>query len=110
MESNYALYIKEREPNKRIIESNKGFATYILNEKECYIVDVFVRKEYRNLGVCKNFVETIRKIAKNNSCDFLTTSVCPTALGSTRSLEIALKCGFILDSSINNLIFFKQDI
>ena len=44
MESNYAQYIKERE-GKEIVEDHKGFATFVITDKECYIVDIFVKKK-----------------------------------------------------------------
>ena len=109
-ESNYALYIKEREPSKKIIENKKGFATYIINIRECYLVDVFVKQEYRKSGESFKFVESVAKIAKDAGCKFLTTSASPTAAGSTSSLKVILSHGFELDSSINNLIFFKKEL
>lgn len=109
-ESNYALYIREREPNKEIFEDEKGFITYIINGKECYIVDVFVKKEFRNSGISKKYVEQVSQIACETECEFLTTSASPNANGSTESLHVILSHGFELESSINNLIFFRKNL
>ena len=109
MESNYAQYIKERE-DKHILEDHKGFATYFISDLECYIVDVFVKKEYRKQNVGRDYIDQIEKIAKEHGCKYLTTTVCPNANGSTDSLKATLSVGFNLDSSTNNLIFFRKEI
>lgn len=72
----YAEYIKERE-GKDIIEDEKGFATYLYTpiRNEIYIVDVYVRPEYRRQGVARDYVDTIINIAKEKNCEYLITSV-----------------------------------
>lgn len=72
----YAEYIKERE-GKDIIEDEKGFATYLYTpvRNEIYIVDVYVRPEYRMQGIAKQYVDNIEEIAKEMNCDYLLTSV-----------------------------------
>ena len=108
--SNYAKYIEERE-GKYIYEDEKGFATYVFNTKdECYIMDIFVQKEYRKEGMAAYYTDEIEKIAKERGCTYLVGSVSPKANNSTQSLQFMLSLGFTLDSCINNLIFFKRDI
>ena len=109
MESNYALYITERE-GKSIIEDEKGFATYNINGDNCYIVDIFVRKEYRKENIASKYADEITKIAKENGCTYLTGSVCPTAHGANTSMKVLLAYGFKLESSINNFIYFRKEI
>lgn len=109
MESNYGLYIKERE-GRCIYEDERGFATYTMNDKSCYIQDIFVKKEYRNQKVASDYADKIAEIAKNNGCIFLIGSVCPSTNGSTESLKVLLGYGFRLDHSIGDLIFFRKEI
>jgi GNAT superfamily N-acetyltransferase len=110
VESNYALYLRERDPEKEIYEDEKGFVTYIITGEECYIVDTFVKKEYRNKGIASYYGDTVTKIAKESGCTYLTGSVCPMANGATGSMKFLLSYGFKLKSSINNLIFFRKEI
>jgi ribosomal protein S18 acetylase RimI-like enzyme len=109
MESNYALYIKERE-GKEIIEDEKGFATFVINDKECYIIDIFVKEEHRKEKIASKYADQITEFAKVNGCLYLTGSVCPSAKGSNESLKVLLGYGFELQSSINNMIFFRKVI
>ena len=109
MESNYALYIKERE-GKEIIEDSKGFATFTINEDNCYIVDIFVKEEYRQENIASKYADEITMIAKENGCKYLTGSVCPKAHGSDTSLKVLLAYGFKLESSVNNFIYFRKEI
>lgn len=109
MESNYGLYIKERE-NRCIYEDRKGFATYSINDKSCYIQDIFVKKEFRQENVASEYADKITEIARNNGCTFLIGSVCPTTSGSTESLKVLLGYGFKLDHAVNNMIYFRKEI
>lgn len=108
MSSNYAKYIEERE-GKYIYEDERGFATYVFNDGgECYIMDIFVQKEYRKDGIATFYGKEIEKIAKEKDCRYLVGSVSPTANGSTESMKFMIAYGFELDSCINNLIFLRK--
>jgi len=109
MESNYSLYLKERE-NREIFEDEKGFATYSFSEDSCYIQDIFVKEEHRKEGIASYYADKISEIAREKGCKYLTGSVCPMAHGSTESLKVLLGYGFKLESSINNFIFFKKEL
>ena len=46
--SMYGDYIKEHRGDG-IVENERGFASYrFLNERQCYIIDIFVHRDYRN--------------------------------------------------------------
>lgn len=109
MESNYALYIKERE-GKEILESEKGFATYYFLSDGCYLQDIFVKPEYRESKEATRMANNIAEIAKLKGFNKLYGTVCPTTNGSTESLKVLLAYGFKLDSSLNNLIVLVKDL
>lgn len=109
MESNYAQYIKERE-GKEIVEDHKGFATFVITDKECYIVDIFVKKKYRKEKIASKYADQITELAKERGCRYLLGSVCPYADSATASLKALLGYGFSLSSSTNDMIFFRKDI
>lgn len=109
MSSHYANYIKERE-GFGIVEDSRGFATYKISGEECYIKDIFVKKEFRQKNVASEFADQIAEIAKEAGCKFLTGTVCPQAEGATTSLTVLLRYGFKLLSSKENLIIFIKEI
>lgn len=109
MESLYSKYIKER-LNKKIIETDRGFATFIINGKECYIEDIYVTPEYRQSGEASKMADEITKIALNSDCSYLIGSVAPVANNSTDSLKVLLSYGFKLHSIKNELIVLVKNI
>ena len=109
MSSLYAAYVKERE-NKDIIESDKGFATYIFMEDGVYIEDIYVHPEYRKTDIASAMADEIAHIARGKGLKKLYGSVVPTARNSTASLKVLLAYGFTLQNSSNNFIWFSKDI
>lgn len=106
----YANYVRERTEDQ-IIENDVGFATYrYLNEKQVYIVDIYVLPEHRKLGDASAIADSICKDAKQRGCTELIGSVVPSAKGSTESLKVLLAYGMRLQSSAQDLILFKKDI
>lgn len=106
----YANYIRER-TNDEIIETDTGFATYrFLNEKQVYLVDIFILPEHRKLGDASAISDSICRLAKERGCTELLGSVVPSTKGSTESLKVLLAYGMRLDSAANDLIIFKKDI
>lgn len=106
----YAQYLKDREGGEVFEIQNQGFATYFINNQECYIRDVYVVPELRKTGICSSMVESISKIAKTKGCNYLITTVMPTAPYSTESIKVVLACGFKLVNSNSQLVYFKKDI
>jgi predicted GNAT family acetyltransferase len=109
MSSLYAKYILERE-NKNIIETDSGFATYIIQGEECYIENIFVLEEMRKKGSASYLAGRVTEIAKEMNCKRLIGSVRPSARGSTESLKVLLAYGFKLLSASNDAIFFVKEI
>lgn len=102
-------YFKERE-GAESIETDEGFATYIISDSECYLKDIFVRPEFRKAGTATRIANEVVRIARLKGCTFLTGSVCPKAKNSTASLQVLIGYGMELFSSQDNLIIFKKDI
>jgi GNAT superfamily N-acetyltransferase len=106
----YADYLKER-TDDHILETYQGFATYrFLNEKQCYIIDIYVAPDYRYAGVASEMADVIAGRAKGKGCTELLGTVNPTAKGSTESLKVLIQYGMKLHSSSDNVIVFKKDI
>lgn len=109
MNSNYALYIKERE-GKDIIETEQGFATYYFDEDSVYIADVYVRPEYRNKNVAKDFFETIEEIAKEKGLKECITYADTSAKGYEISKSALLSNSFEIIGFVDNMVFFKRNL
>jgi len=107
----YADYLKER-TNDEILESNEGFATYrYLNEgKSVYIIDIYVRPEFRQTGAASALANVICQIADKKGCTEVLGTVIPSAKGSTASLKVLLAYGMELQHSSNDLIVFRKAI
>lgn len=105
----YAEYINELS-GKEIIESDKGFTTYYINNDTCYIEDIFVLPEFRKDGIALEMANSVKNIAKERGCKKLYGTVLPTTKGSTHSLRLLIEYGFKLDSALNNLIVLVKDI
>lgn len=108
--SMYAEYIKER-TDDHILETETGFATYrFLGDATCYIIDIYVKPEFRKQSVASDIADTIMGIAKSSGYKKLIGSVVPSAKGSTTSLRVLLGYGMTLESCSNDFILFKKDI
>lgn len=108
----YADYIKERE-GRNIVEDEDGFATFIFcgpEQKECYIVDIYVRPEKRKTGKAASFADTITDIARKVGCTYLSGSVDARTNGATESLWVLLRYGFHVVGVAENLIWFRKEL
>lgn len=106
----YADYITER-TNDLIIEHDKGFATYrYLNEKQVYVIDIFVSQEFRSSGYALQLVNEIANKAKLKGCTEMIGTVVPSTKNSTYSLKGLFWYGMKLDSATNDLIVCKKEI
>lgn len=109
--SMYADYINER-TNDFILETDSGFATYryLDNDKVVYIVDIYIRPEFRNSTFATCLANEITKLAKAKGCIKMLGSVVPSTKGSTISLKVLLGYGMSLESSGPDYIIFRKDI
>lgn len=111
MASMYAKYLTERTTDL-ILETEKGYATYryLEDQKTVYIVDIFVEKEFRALGVATDLANAICNEARGKGYLKCLGSVVPSMKNSTISMKVLLGYGMQLESSTNNFILFKKDL
>jgi len=106
----YGDYIKEKLGDE-IIENNFGFITYrYLNVEQCYIVDIYVKPQYREGRVATDLANLVLEEAKNFGCKELLGTVVPSSKDSTISLKVLLGYGMKLKQSLDNLIIFGKEI
>jgi len=89
----YAQYIKERQDH-RILENEHAFITYQIKDKECFIVDMFVRKEYRRKGAGLSILNELKAIVEG--CAVITANIWLWDSNCHGTLQGALACGFKL--------------
>lgn len=109
--SMYAAYLNER-TNDEILETEKGFATfrYLNDFKTVYIVDIYVRPDFRKDGIAGALADTIVEMAKASGATELLGTVAPSAKNSTDSLKVLLAYGMKLHSATSDCIIFRKDI
>jgi|SRR6185312_14068650 len=106
----YADYLSER-TDDYILENEKGFITWrYLNETQVYIVDLFVKKEFRRGSVASKLADHVVSIAKNTGRTELLGTVVPSTKGSNDSLRVLWGYGMALHAAEPNLIIMKKDI
>ncbi len=106
----YGDYITEK-VGDGIIEWKEGFATYrFLNNEQVYIVDIYVRPDFRKTRVASDMADMIVGIAKEKGAKELIGSVVPSNKNSTDSLKVLLAYGMTLKSASNDLIIFRKEI
>lgn len=106
----YSEYLKEKTDDE-ILELEAGFATYrFLNEKQVYIVDIYVREYARKTRIASAMADSIVKIAKKRGCTELIGTVVPSMKNSTDSLKVLLGYGMSLKGIEGNMVLFGKDI
>lgn len=107
----YAMYLTERTDDK-IIEISEGFATYRYypKTKSVYIIDIFVKPEFRNSNVASKMADSIIEEAKKEGFIQAIGTVAPSAKGSTASMRVLLAYGMVLDSASQDVVVFRKDI
>ncbi len=107
----FAEYVAERLGDE-IIENDKSFVTYrYLNDnKSVYIVDIYVKPEYRKSKIASHLADEVVRIAKGKGATELIGTVSPAANNATDSLKVLLGYGMHLDSANEQVIVFKKEI
>ncbi len=109
----HSEYIRERLGDE-VLEYDEGFATYrFLDDsgvKAVYIVDIFVRPDFRKTRMASVMADEICEKAKAQGCTRIIGSVSPSAKNATDSLKVLLGYGMTLYCSTNEAIIFKKEL
>ncbi len=107
----YAEYLTER-TGDHIFETVNGFATYrYLNDgKSVYIIDIFVKPEYRKGRIATVMANHICFEAKEKGATELLGTVNPSAKNSTSGLRVLLAYGMSLLSASQDVIVLRKDL
>jgi ribosomal protein S18 acetylase RimI-like enzyme len=106
----YGDYIRER-TSDHYKETDKGWVTYrYLNEKQCYIIDIYTRPDFRQTGAASTLADLVVEEAKSKGCSELIGTVVPSMKNSTISLKVLFAYGMDLQSCHDNVIICKKDL
>ena len=106
----YADYLKER-TNDNILETEHGFATFrYLNEKQVYIIDIYVIPQFREEGIAARMANAIGMEAKSVGCTEMIGTVNLGTNNTKQSLIVLMKYGMDLLRAENNMIILKKDL
>lgn len=111
--SMYASYVRERLGDE-VLETDKGFATYRYIKEggvdAVYIVDLFVKTDFRKENVASEMADMIVEAAKAVGCKRLIGTVNPSAKNATTSLKVLLGYGMELHWCTQDTITFKKEL
>lgn len=111
MDSLYSKYLKETEEIS-CIENEFGFATYQMNleQKFCYIINLYVVPNKRNLDYASKFADEISREAYESGCIKLIGSVDLAFKDPDTSIKVLHGYGMKISSINGNKIFFEKEI
>jgi len=110
MKSHYAQYLEELTSNCHMYEDDKGFFIYEINDKEFYMKEIYVQKEFRQNGVAKDYDKKAVEMAKEFGCVYIKGSVVPVNNGATISLKMQLALGYELLYCDGFTIYLKKEL
>ena len=102
-------YFKER-LDIETIRDRSGFICFKILGEECFIQELFVLREMRNLGMAHRLIEAVESRARDSGCKYLTTSVHAPAKGSTLAIKTVLSNGGKLIGVQGQDIYFKKEL
>jgi len=105
----YFDYIKERQ-NLEGFRTDFGFVTFKVVENEFFIENMYVQKQDRGLGKVEILIDECLKIAKSKECAIITANIYLADSGANRTLRAALRLGFRLEASNNNVLLIKKEV
>lgn len=106
----YGDYVKERLGDE-ILETSSGFATYrYTDENTVYLIDLYVMRDFRNMGVAADLADRVCEIARVKGCTRMIGSVVPSSRGSADSMRVLLAYGMVPESSGVDYVIFKKGI
>ncbi len=108
--SMYGQYITER-TNREILETEHGFATFqVLPNNIFYIIDIFIKPEYRRSRKASELTDNLENIAKEKGSKWILGSVDDAAKGAEVSHKALQAYGFKPYKSAGSMNFYLKPI
>jgi len=108
LDSHYFKYVNEREGSE-ILNKYYGFITYKTHQEECFIVDMFIDKEYRGSKKSKEMINDLSSIAKSKGCSFISAHIQDNDKCVTKTISAAIANGFkIFEANHGRITIIKN--
>ena len=106
----YADYIRERS-NDIIIEDETGFIQFrFLNEKQVFIVELYVLPEFRRSGLGSKLADRVVAFAKIQGCVELLAAVWVESKNSKISILSCIGYGMLPYGTSGESLLFRKEI
>jgi len=107
----YAEYIKEV-CDLHIEYTEDYFFTYEINDTYVYLQTVYIKKEKRESGQIDEILKKVYKIAKDNKCSLVSSSICKNVKDEvkSRSHHILTKNLFKEYDNDDNMIYYCRGV
>ncbi len=105
----FETYIRERE-GKKTFTTEYGFVTYRVHEKEIYLADMFIKREFRNPVRARELVNHVFALARLMGVPSVTTTVNVGQKGCEDYVKLNLHFGFKIIGLANADILFSKDV
>ncbi|MGZ3770060.1 MAG: hypothetical protein ACXVCP_00390 [Bdellovibrio sp.] len=105
----YVKYIKERE-GAEILSNENGFASYKINEKELFIINMFIDKQKRSTGLFRKMINELSNIALLNKCECLSANIHLWDNGANKTLMSALHLDFKVTRAESGILLIVKDL
>lgn len=105
----YKEYWKETF-GRDVVENESGFASYKITGDYCYIVDIYVKPEYRKMNIASKLADKICVIAKERKCKHVIGTVNLQSSDPTRSMAVLIGYGMKIHTQDTNTTVLIKDI
>lgn len=94
-----------------VMETTKGFVHYrYLNEKQVYIINIYVRQEYRRSKEASILADAVCDEAKNRGCSEVLGTVSLKASHSDASMKVLAGYGMKAIHAHDDVITYSKEI
>lgn len=104
---NYKSYLKERQ-KALILDKPEGFVIYKVNGEECFIIEMFLKKEHRKSDALFELFSDL--LVLNSSCKIISGNIHLSDAGCNRTLNAAFKLGFKVAQANNNCLLIVKEL
>lgn len=109
IDSLWEMYVSERKGHK-VISKEFGFVSYAINGPECYLAEIFVKKEFRKYGKTHELLKDLFENAKLYGCEFVSANIYLSDRGANDTLGVALKVGFKVVQCGQDVLLIEKKI
>lgn len=87
-----------------------GFVLYRIENDQCFIQDLYIKKDSRGKELFRTLVDVVVEAAKKHKCNRLVSQINVANATSSASISMHTKYGMKLVSAHNNVLLFLKEI